>query len=85
MTIRPLTPVEMKVFDRILIKRKQLLLKVPLCERTILDMEKRGEFPKRFSITCRLVAWDLGEVDGWIARQKAMALQPRPPGDKNSQ
>jgi prophage regulatory protein len=69
---------------RVVINRKQLLKKVPLCERTILDMEKRGEFPKRFSVTQRLVVWDLAEIDEWIARQKAAGVQQLPPGTKNA-
>jgi prophage regulatory protein len=79
----------MKVLDtdarpvgRVLINRKQLLKKVPLCERTILDMEKRGDFPKRFSVTSRLVAWDLGEVDDWIARHQAAGVQQPAPGTR---
>lgn len=60
---------------RAVINRKQLRQKVPMSERTILEMEKRGEFPKRFAITPRLVGWDLLEVEAWIARQHAAAVQ----------
>lgn len=67
---------------RVLINRKQLLQKVPLCERTILDMEKRGDFPKRFAVTRRLVAWDLGEVDDWIAHHQAACVQQPAPGPR---
>jgi prophage regulatory protein len=69
---------------RVVINRKQLLKKVPLCERTILDMEKRGEFPKRFSVTRRLVGWDLAEIDEWIARQQNSGIQQPQPGTKKS-
>lgn len=65
---------------RVVINRKQLLQKVPLSERTILDMEKRGAFPRRFSISPRLVVWDNAEVDAWIACQQAAAVQQPPPG-----
>jgi len=65
---------------RVVINRKQLLQKVPLSERAILDMEKRGDFPRRFSISTRVVVWDVAEVDAWIARQQAAAIQPQPPG-----
>lgn len=68
---------------RVVINRKQLLQKVPLSQRAILDMEKRGEFPRRFSISTRVVVWDVAEVDAWIARQQAAAVQPLPPGTKN--
>jgi prophage regulatory protein len=53
---------------RILINRKQLRQKIPVCDRTILDMEKRGEFPRRFLVGHKVV-WDLLEVDTWIAVQ----------------
>ncbi|WP_346426282.1 AlpA family phage regulatory protein [Janthinobacterium sp. GW456W] len=69
----------MSVPGRVLIKRRQLLQKVPLCERTILNLEKRGQFPRRFRITSRLVAWDLKEVDAWIAEQQTAARLPAMP------
>lgn len=64
---------------RVLINRKQLLRKIPLSDRTILDMEKRGEFPRRFAISPRLVAWDLGEIDAWIQSQHTGASIIPPP------
>ena len=77
--VRVLTESELNVPGRVLIKRRQLLEKVPLCERTILNLEKRGQFPRRFSITSRLVAWDLKEVDAWIAEQQTAARRPGAP------
>ena len=69
-----------RVIGRVLINRKQLKTKVPLCERTILDLEKQGKFPRRFSVSARLVVWDLNEVEEWIAAQKAANIQqPAPP------
>ncbi|MEH6433868.1 helix-turn-helix transcriptional regulator [Massilia sp. DD77] len=67
---------------RVVINRKQLKQKVPMCERTILEMEKRGDFPRRFSVTPRLVVWDLAEIDAWIARQYQAAVQQPAPGSK---
>lgn len=79
LNMRPALHTDLNTPGKVLINRKHLLLKVPLCERTILDMEKRGEFPRRFTITSRLVAWDLGEVEAWIAqRQFESAPSPRP-------
>jgi len=43
-------------------------------------MEKWGEFPQRFSITTRLVAWDLQEIEAWIEQRKSAALLPSAPG-----
>jgi hypothetical protein len=36
---------------------------VPLADTTIYEMERRGEFPRRFHLTSRCVAWDRGEVE----------------------
>lgn len=80
MSARELTFEEMKTPGKRLINRKELLRMVPLSERTILDMEKRGEFPRRFSITKRLVAWDLGEIEQWIEDRREAAIQPVAPG-----
>jgi predicted DNA-binding transcriptional regulator AlpA len=64
---------------RMLINRKQCRQKVPLCDRTILDMEKRGEFPKRFLIARNVVVWDFHEVEAWIERNQAANVQATPP------
>jgi len=53
-----------------LINRKTLHSIIPLAERTIYDMEKRGEFPNRIALTSRNVAWDLAEVQAWINSRK---------------
>ena len=61
------------------INKKSLLRIVPLSERTILDMEKRGEFPRRFAITPRMVAWDLQEVEAWMDKCKIAGVLPPAP------
>jgi prophage regulatory protein len=66
---------EMKAPGKTLINRKQLLNKVPLSERTILDMEKIGKFPRRFALTPRMVVWDLDEIDKWMEQRKSAAQQ----------
>tara|TARA_R110002167_G_scaffold363821_1_gene584763 strand:+ start:468 stop:809 length:342 start_codon:yes stop_codon:yes gene_type:complete len=43
---------------------------VPLVDTTIYDMERRGEFPRRFNPTPRCVVWDLEEVEAWIEERK---------------
>lgn len=48
------------------IRRTELRQIVPLADTTIYDMERRGEFPKRFNLTSRCVVWDLSEVETWI-------------------
>lgn len=42
----------------------------PLAETTIYEMERRGEFPRRFNLTPRCVVWDLAEVEAWIEQRK---------------
>jgi prophage regulatory protein len=43
-------------------------------------MEKRGEFPRRFALTSRNVAWDLAEIEAWIEARKASGDQAVRPG-----
>ena len=53
-----------------MIRRNQLKLLLPLADSTIYEMEQRGEFPRRFSLTSRCVVWDLAEVEAWIEQRK---------------
>ncbi len=53
------------------VDKKELLRMVPMSESTINSLEKAGEFPKRFAMTNRTVAWNRDEVESWLdARQK---------------
>ncbi|EPD42369.1 MULTISPECIES: helix-turn-helix transcriptional regulator [Delftia] len=52
------------------IRRRELRQMVPLAETTIYEMERRGEFPRRFNLTPRCVVWDLAEVEVWIEERK---------------
>lgn len=63
-----------------LINRKTLHAMIPLSERAIFDMEKRGEFPKRIALTSRNVAWDLDEVEAWINARKTSGTKIVRPG-----
>ena len=53
-----------------LINRKTLLAMIPLSDRAIYNLEKRGEFPRRIVLTSRKVAWDLAEIERWIEKRK---------------
>lgn len=64
----------------ILINRKELLRMIPLADRTIFDMEQRGEFPRRIALTSRNVAWDLAEVEKWIESRRSSGNQAIRPG-----
>ena len=52
------------------IRRTELRKMVPLADTTIYEMERRGEFPRRFYLTSRCVAWDLREVEVWMRERK---------------
>lgn len=55
------------------IRRDELHSIVPLSDSTIYEMEKRGEFPRRFSLTARCVVWDFDEVQAWVKAKKDAA------------
>ncbi len=57
-----------------------LLSMIPLSDRAIFNMEKRGDFPRRIVLTSRNVAWDLAEVEKWIESRKKSEDQPIRPG-----
>jgi prophage regulatory protein len=52
------------------LRRNELRLIVPLADTTIHEMERRGEFPRRFNLTPRCVVWDLTEVEAWIEQRR---------------
>jgi len=56
---------------RRLVRRPQLRLIVPLSDTTIWELEKLGQFPRRFNLTPRCVVWDLAEVEAWVEARKA--------------
>jgi len=66
--------------SRTLINRKKLLAMIPLAERTIYNMEQRGEFPRRIALTSRNVAWDLAEIEDWIEARRSSGTQAMRPG-----
>ncbi len=39
---------------------------MPLADTTIYELERSGDFPRRFSLTLRCVVWDLSEAEAWI-------------------
>tara|TARA_R100001480_G_scaffold44024_1_gene57147 strand:+ start:6052 stop:6294 length:243 start_codon:yes stop_codon:yes gene_type:complete len=63
-----------------LINRKTLLAMIPLSDRTIYNMEKRGDFPRRIVLTSRKVVWVLAEVEQWIEERKQSSKKAIRPG-----
>ncbi|MEE4281908.1 MAG: AlpA family phage regulatory protein [Pseudomonadales bacterium] len=66
--------------SKMLINRRTLLAMIPLSDRAIFNMEKRGDFPRRIVLTSRNVAWDLAEVEDWIEARKRTDDQAHRPG-----
>ena len=71
---------ENKAKSKTLINRKKLHAMIPLAERTIYNMEQRGEFPRRIALTSRNVAWDLTEIEEWIDARKSSGIPAVRPG-----
>lgn len=63
------------------IKKPQLHQMVPLADSTIWEMERRGQFPKRFLLTPRCVVWDLAEVEAWLVLRRSRPIAPARPPD----
>jgi len=67
--------------NKTLINRKVLLEIIPLSSRTIYNLEKRGEFPRRIALTSRNIAWELSEVEQWIEERKSSGIKAVRPGN----
>lgn len=52
------------------VRRRELRAIVPLADTTIYEMERRGEFPRRFYLTSKCVVWDLGEIEQWLTARR---------------
>ncbi|MNT03499.1 Prophage CP4-57 regulatory protein (AlpA) [compost metagenome] len=63
------------------IKKPQLRQMVPLADSTIWEMERRGQFPRRFLLTPRCVVWDLAEVEDWLALRRSRPIARATPPD----
>jgi prophage regulatory protein len=59
------------------VRRRELRKIVPLADTTIYEMERRGDFPKRFYLTSKCVVWDLNEVEQWLTARRAASLAGR--------
>lgn len=59
------------------IRRHELRLIVPLADSTIYEMEKRGEFPRRFNLSPRCIVWNLEEVEAWLEARRQACFEGR--------
>nr|WP_319566219.1 AlpA family phage regulatory protein [uncultured Rhodoferax sp.] len=62
------------------LNKKTLHSMVPLCERSIDSLEKKGLFPKRFTLTSRRVVWDFDDITTWMKNHKEACKQAARPG-----
>lgn len=52
------------------IRRTELRRMAPLADTTIYELERRGEFPRRFHLTRRCAVWDLEEIEEWLKQRR---------------
>jgi prophage regulatory protein len=62
--MRKLTP------DELILRHERRRL-VPLSETTVWRMERRGEFPRRITISPKRVAWRRREIEAWLAERES--------------
>lgn len=60
---------------RRVIRRPELIAKTGLSRTTLYMLERAGQFPAGWAITPRCRVWDEAEVDAWLAKRRASALE----------
>lgn len=68
-----ITPAD--VYLRQSLRRPELRKLVPLSDTTIYELEQKGEFPERFYLTPRCVAWPLAEVLDWLDNRRELGRE----------
>lgn len=69
---------------RAAVRKAELIKIVPLSFYAIDKLEKSGDFPKRFPLTARVVAWNRDEVEAWLdSRQESPDCIKRDQGMMN--
>ncbi|MCX2864119.1 AlpA family phage regulatory protein [Paucibacter sp. PLA-PC-4] len=71
----PFPPLPVTLQFRRTLRRSDLRKIVPLSDTTIYEMERRGQFPRRFNLTARCVVWDMAEVEAWLESRRQDACQ----------
>ena len=51
---------------RRVIRKRELFKMIPLSDVTVWRMERKGEFPKRFTLGGRAVGWFADEIAEWL-------------------
>lgn len=55
-------------------RRKQLNEMVPLADSAIFEIERRGEFPRRYALSPRTVVWNLDEVESQLTERRTKPI-----------
>jgi prophage regulatory protein len=64
--------------DLKLLRIRQVMVATGVSRMTIYRLEKRGEFPRRVSVSINSVAWHESAVNNWIA-SRPIATRTRGP------
>lgn len=59
------------------IRRRDMLAVVGIPQSTVYLMMSRGEFPRSYQITRRLVGWKESELSAWIASRPGYEHRPQ--------
>ncbi|MBW2631261.1 MAG: AlpA family transcriptional regulator [Deltaproteobacteria bacterium] len=59
------------------IRKPELLSRVPLSDPTIWRLEKAGRFPKRLQLGGNSVGWIEEEIEAWLAERMAARTIPQ--------
>jgi prophage regulatory protein len=62
--------------DRFL-RRRDMLATVGIPQSTVYLMMSRGEFPRSYQITRRLVGWKLSELQAWMESRPGYEHRPQ--------
>jgi prophage regulatory protein len=54
-----------------ILRRQQVLERVPLTHTQIDNMERAGNFPKRIKLSVKAAGWVESEIEDWIASRIA--------------
>jgi prophage regulatory protein len=69
-----------------LLRKRQLLLVIPIGKTTLYDEIAKGRFPRPIKIGRRASAWLKSEVETWIAEREAhRAVGPKPQSTPTTQ
>lgn len=61
---------EQQQSDKVL-RKTDLLARIPLSDATIWRLEKAGSFPKRIQLGGNSVGWVESEINNWLEQRKA--------------